>query len=155
MDSPKFLNTRGLSELYLKFTLEKEIHPSGGQNGGGRYSSSQGASFSRSVYSISLSTEIIWNTYDITWVSIRGSCLWMFIFFIFFSYFTILYWFRNCKWDILLFYLYIWFYMVQNIPGLLASTQDKNRSLMRPWMICKFVHNLQHFCLQPLPSSLY
>ena len=89
MDVFRFLSTRGLSELYLKFTLEKEILPLVGQSGGGRYSSSQGASFSRSVYSIPLSTEIIWKTYDITSVSIRGSSLWVF---------------RDCKWNLLLFY---------------------------------------------------
>ena len=89
MDVSRFLNTRGLSELYLKFTLKKEILPSGGQNGGGRYSSSQDASFTRSVYSITLSTEIIWNTYEITWVSIRGSFLWLL---------------RDCKSNLLLLY---------------------------------------------------
>ena len=89
MNASRFLNTRGLSKLYLKFTLKKEILPFGGQIGGGRYSSSQGASFSRSVYSIPLSTEIIWKTYDITRVSIRGSSLWVF---------------RDCKWNLLLFY---------------------------------------------------
>ena len=151
MDVSRFLNTRGLSKLYLKFTLKKEILPSGGQNGGGRYSSSQGASFSRSVYSIPLSTEIIWSTYDITRVSIRKSCLWMFIYY--YYYFALQYYIglETVNETFCLFYLYIWFFMVQNIPGLLASTQDRNRSLMRPWMICKFVHNLQHFCLQPPP----
>ena len=89
MDVSRFLNIRGLSELYLKFTLKREILPLVGQNGGGRYSSSQGASFSRSVYSITLSTDVIWKTYDITWVSIRGSSLWVF---------------RDCKWNLLLFY---------------------------------------------------
>ena len=89
MNASRFFNTRGLSKLYLKFTLKKEILPFGGQIGGGRYSSSQGASFSRSVYSIPLSTEIIWKTYDITWVSIRGPSLWVF---------------RDCKWNLLLFY---------------------------------------------------
>ena len=84
-----FFNTRGPSDLCLKFTLIREISPSLGQDGGGRYSSSQDASFSRSVYSITLSTEIIWNTYDISWVSIRGSCWCMY---------------RDCKWNLLLLY---------------------------------------------------
>ena len=54
-------NTRGPSRLYEKFTLSKMITPSWGQDGSGRFWDSQGASFSRSVYSITLSTEIIWN----------------------------------------------------------------------------------------------
>ena len=58
-EGPLSFNTRGPSELYLKFTLLKAIIPLLGQSGGGRNSSSQGASCSSSVYSITLSTEII------------------------------------------------------------------------------------------------
>ena len=82
-----FLNARGPCNLCLKFTFLKEISPLLGLDGCGQSSSSQDASFTRYVYSITLSTGIIWNTYDISWVSIRGSYLWLF---------------RDCKWNVLL-----------------------------------------------------
>lgn len=90
MSAVRCFNTRGPSKLYVKFTLSKTITPSWGQAGGGRFGYSQGASFSRSVYSITLSTEIIWKTYDIAWVRNGGFCLWML---------------RDNTWNVLLLYL--------------------------------------------------
>ena len=70
MHALRSFNIRRPYELCLKLTLSKTIFPSRSRQGG---ICSQGSSFLRSVYSVTLSTEIIWNTYDITWVSISIS----------------------------------------------------------------------------------
>ena len=72
MIAVRFFNTRGPSEVYLKLTALNLILASLLQGGGGWSLYSQGASSSRSKYSITLSTEIIWKTHDIMWVRTEG-----------------------------------------------------------------------------------
>lgn len=126
MTAVRSFNTRGPSKLYLKLIFWKKIFPSWGQAGGGRRKKYfQGASFSRSVYSITLlkSSETHMTSHELGREGLVHGC-------------------SEIVNEAFCFYILTSAFLWLRISKVFANTKDRSRNLMKALMICKLVYGL-------------